>query len=100
LFDKSKGKNNSYARLDNGVITSTTSYFRSDYILIKSNAIYTQSYLSGSLSVGVAFYDKNKTLPNEHTPNAAQKAWWICKDCGYEWKTRILQMVEQIKGDM
>lgn len=34
-------------------------------------------------------YNKNSKLPNEYTPWSGKSVWWICKDCGYEWKNSI-----------
>jgi len=34
-------------------------------------------------------YKKNPKNPEEYTPGSGQYAWWICKDCGHEWYTRI-----------
>jgi hypothetical protein len=36
-------------------------------------------------------YTKNKKRPEEFLPNANQKAWWICEECGNEWKAMIEQ---------
>lgn len=34
-------------------------------------------------------YSKNKKHPSEFTPNSLTKVWWICNECGNNWKTRI-----------
>jgi len=34
-------------------------------------------------------YDKNKKNPEEYLPNSNKKVWWICRECGHEWKTSI-----------
>ncbi len=34
-------------------------------------------------------YDKNEKRPEEYTPYSKQKVWWVCKECGYEWKASI-----------
>lgn len=32
---------------------------------------------------------KNKTKPSQILPNSNKKAWWLCPECGYEWRTLI-----------
>lgn len=32
---------------------------------------------------------KNKTKPSRVLPNSNKKAWWLCPECGYEWRTLI-----------
>ena len=32
---------------------------------------------------------KNKTKPSRILPNSNKKAWWLCPECGYEWRTLI-----------
>ena len=32
---------------------------------------------------------KNKTKPSQIMPNSNKKAWWLCPECGYEWRTLI-----------
>lgn len=32
---------------------------------------------------------KNKTKPSRILPNSNKKAWWLCSECGYEWRTLI-----------
>jgi len=34
-------------------------------------------------------YTKNRKKPYEYTPNSGQKAWWKCKECGYEWQSVV-----------
>lgn len=34
-------------------------------------------------------YKRNKKSPEKYTPKSNQKVWWICKECGYEWKINI-----------
>jgi hypothetical protein len=34
-------------------------------------------------------YIKNKNKPDRFTCNSNKYVWWICKLCGYNWKTRI-----------
>jgi len=34
-------------------------------------------------------YKKNKKKPEEYTPNSGKKVWWVCKECGYQWKALI-----------
>ena len=35
-------------------------------------------------------YEKNLAIsPTEVTVGSSKKVWWICKTCGYEWKTSI-----------
>ena len=34
-------------------------------------------------------YTKNIKKPEDYTPGANQKVWWICKECGYEWESVI-----------
>jgi hypothetical protein len=34
-------------------------------------------------------YEKNKKKPDEYCPNSEEKAWWVCKECGYNWKSTI-----------
>jgi len=36
-------------------------------------------------------YKNNDILPSEYTPSSSQYAWWICKDCDYEWKATIYE---------
>jgi len=33
--------------------------------------------------------DRNKLQPNEVTVSSGKKAWWICSECGHEWKATI-----------
>ncbi len=33
---------------------------------------------------------KNKLMPHEVTSASPKLIWWICKDCGHEWKARII----------
>lgn len=35
-------------------------------------------------------YDKNNKNPEDYTPNSGQYVWWKCKECGYEWESRIV----------
>lgn len=32
---------------------------------------------------------KNKMKPSQILPNSNKKAWWLCPECGYEWRTLI-----------
>ena len=32
---------------------------------------------------------KNKAKPSHILPNSNKKAWWLCPECGYEWRTLI-----------
>ena len=32
---------------------------------------------------------KNRTQPSQVLPNSNKKAWWLCPECGYEWRTLI-----------
>ena len=34
-------------------------------------------------------YGKNKFSPNEITKCSSYSAWWICKECNYEWKALV-----------
>ena len=34
-------------------------------------------------------YKRNKDKPEEYCPYSSKKVWWICKECGYEWKAII-----------
>lgn len=34
-------------------------------------------------------YDKNKKKPKDYTPGSSQSVWWLCKECGHEWKAII-----------
>lgn len=34
-------------------------------------------------------YERNDKLPSEYTRTSGKKVWWICRDCGYKWKSRI-----------
>jgi len=34
-------------------------------------------------------YDKNNKKPEEYTPYSKQKVWWVCKKCGFKWKSQI-----------
>ena len=34
-------------------------------------------------------YNKNKNGPELYSSGSQSKVWWICKTCGYEWKTQI-----------
>jgi len=34
-------------------------------------------------------YKKNKKYPEDYCPNANKKAWWICKECGFNWQADI-----------
>jgi len=34
-------------------------------------------------------YKKNNKKPEGYTPGSNKKVWWICKECGYEWKSVI-----------
>jgi len=34
-------------------------------------------------------YNKNDKRPDEYAPNSNKKVWWICKECGNEWKTSV-----------
>lgn len=33
-------------------------------------------------------HKKNDKNPEEYCPNSNDYAWWICKECGYEWEAR------------
>ena len=32
---------------------------------------------------------KNKMLPSDYLYGSTAKVWWVCSNCGYEWKTAI-----------
>ena len=34
-------------------------------------------------------YEKNPKLPSQVTVYSAEKVWWKCKKCGYEWQTSV-----------
>jgi hypothetical protein len=34
-------------------------------------------------------YNYNKNKPDMYLPKSNKKVWWICKECGHEWKTSI-----------
>ncbi len=34
-------------------------------------------------------YKRNKSNPEDYTPNSGKKAWWKCKECDYKWKASI-----------
>jgi len=33
--------------------------------------------------------DKQNIYPNKVSPHSDKKAWWICRNCGYIWRTKI-----------
>jgi len=35
-------------------------------------------------------YNKNEKRPEEYTPFNGKKVWWLCKECGHEWKVSII----------
>ena len=34
-------------------------------------------------------YSQNDKQPEEYTPGSGKKAWWICKECSHNWRTKI-----------
>ena len=40
---------------------------------------------------------KNKRLPSEYLYGSTNKVWWICSNCGYEWKTSIINRTGKSK---
>lgn len=35
-------------------------------------------------------WDKNNDIdPSSITKSSGKKVWWICKNCGFEWESRI-----------
>lgn len=34
-------------------------------------------------------YNKNPKLPQEYAPNSNEEVWWLCKDCGNDWREMI-----------
>lgn len=34
-------------------------------------------------------YKKNNKNPQDYLPYSKQKVWWICKECGFKWKSAI-----------
>lgn len=43
-------------------------------------------------------YNKNSKLPQAYLPYSSKKVWWKCKDCGYEWKTEIVNRTKLNSG--
>lgn len=59
LFDKSTGIDGYFVNQYNGTLAENSSYFASDWIVIKSE---TQYYIYPSASTRIAFYDSNKNF--------------------------------------
>ena len=49
----------------------------------------TRELLIGCKCVEDWDYEKNEHNPDYYTKSSAEKVWWKCHKCGYEWKTTI-----------
>lgn len=55
-------------------------YASKEYNLLKLNPILCDEW----------DYTRNSKSPEEFTPNSGVKVWWICRDCGNNWRSRIV----------